>query len=319
MTRSNMKRREFIGRGTLAAAGLTLGSCISAYSKAAGSSKVKIGMNLLLWTSTPNEEHFALLDDIKEWGFDGVEFPMFEPSGPHWAKLGKHCDELGLARTVSSCVPEDGNPVSEDPKVRQAARDFLKRSIDCSQELGATMICGPLYAPVGLLVGRGRTEEEFKRCTEVIRDAAEYAADTNVGLSHEPLNRFETYVINSQEDGCKLVDAVGMPNFGLHYDTFHANIEEKDVGAAIRQAGKRIHHVHISENDRSTPGAGQVHWEETFAALKEIGYDQWLTIEAFGKALPEVAAATCIWRKMFESEKQLANDGLRFVQQSWDV
>lgn len=321
MSKSNMKRRQFIGRGSLAAAGLSLSATSTAESepskKVSGSSKVKIGFNLLLWTDSPSEEHFGLLENVRKWGYDGAEFPMFDPTGTHWAKLGKHCDELGLERTVSTCVSEQANPVSPDAKVREAGCDYLKRCADRAKELGAKLVCGPLYSPVGTLVGRGRTEVEFAHCVEVMREASEYAAKTGVAFAHEPLNRFETYVFNSQEDGTRLVKAVDMPNFGLLYDTFHANIEEKNVGAAIRHAGKCIRHVHISENDRSTPGAGQVHWAETFEALKEIGYDRWLTVEAFGRALPRVAGATCIWRKMFESEEQLAQDALVFVRKSW--
>ncbi len=323
MSEKKMDRREFIGGSTLGTAGLVMGTAAVSEAKQSsqqsGKQGVKIGMNLLLWTANPDERHLGLLDQLKIWGFDGAEFPMFVPQGSQWAAMGKHCESIGLGRTASVCVPEDANPVSPDQSIRKAAVDFLKRSIDCSHELGAEMICGPLYAPVGTLVGRGRTEEEMKYAADVLREAAEYAVQAKIHLSHEPLNRFETYVINSQEDGCKLADAVGMPNYGLHYDTFHAHIEEKDVSKAIQNAGKRIFHVHISENDRSTPGKGQVRWKATFEALKKIGYNRWLTIEAFGRALPEVAAATCIWRKMFESEEQLARDGLNFIRRSWSV
>ncbi len=321
MSEARLPRRTFLERGSLLAAGLSLGKSAMAQSGSSttgsGSSNVKVGINLLLWTATPTVEHFSLLDDLKKWGYDGAEFPMFDPTVGDWAKLGKHCDELGLDRTSQTIVSEAANPVSPDPKVRQAAVEHLKLCVDRTVEVGAKTIAGPLYGPVGTLVGRGRTEEEFKRCVGVMRKASEYAATAGIGFSHEPLNRFETYLFNSQQDGLKLVDAVGMPNFGLHYDTFHAHIEQKDVLGTIREAGKRIHHVHISENDRSTPGAGQVRWQETFQGLKEIGYDRWLTLEAFGRAMPEVAAATCIWRSMFESEEQLARDGLRFVRESW--
>lgn len=322
MVERTMQRRDFLGSG-LAAAGLSLGAMSSVQPVEAAPNKnplkVLVGMNLLLWTANPSEEHLKLLEDINRWGFDGAEFPMFSPKSddPTWAKLGRHCEELGLSRTVSCCVPKDANPVSADNEVRSKAVDYLKSAVDCSHALGASMICGPFYAPVGLLVGRGRDEIEFNRAVEVIREVCEYAAQAKIELAHEPINRFETYVFNTQADGCKLVDAVNMPNFGLHYDTFHAHIEEKDSIQAIREAGTRIHHIHISENDRSTPGAGQVRWTETFAELKKIGYNRWLTIEAFGRAMPEVAAATCIWRSMFESEEQLAKDGLAFIRNNW--
>jgi D-psicose/D-tagatose/L-ribulose 3-epimerase len=322
---SRMRRREFIGNSSIAAAGVALSALhtesaerrIGRRSRGSGTATNKIGMNLLLWTGNPGPEQYELLEMLGKIGFDGVEFPMFDTSGRQWSDLGKKCDELGLERTVSTALPKDSIPVSDDPQLRQNALEFLKGTVDRSHELGAKVICGPLCAPVGYLVGRGRTEEEFNRCVEVIRAASEYAQQAEIMFTNEPLNRFETYVINSQEDGAKLVDAVNMPSFKLHYDTFHANIEEKDPGAVIKKVGNVIGHVHISENDRSTPGKGQVHWRETFAALKDVNYQGWLVIEAFGRALPEIAAATCIWRQMYESEEQLAGDGYAFVKRSW--
>ena len=324
MTELKFGRRKLIGGSALAAGALSLGACQTTEQKTSaggqGSAKAKFGMNLLLWTPSPSEEHFALLENLHKWGYDGAEFPMFDASpDPKWARLRQHCNGIGLERTVSTSVQDEVNPVSEDTSIRRAACENLKRLADRTHELGAKMICGPLYSPVGRLVGRGRTETEFGYCAEVIREASDYAADAGICFSHEPLNRFETYMFNSQSDGCKLVDAVDRPNFGLHYDTFHANIEEKNSASAIRHAGKRIHHVHLSESDRSTPGTGQVHWNENFAALKDIGYDRWLVIEAFGRALPEIAAATCIWRKMYESEEQLVRDGLKFVKRKWNA
>lgn len=321
MTNQNIQRRDFLG-STLTAAGITLGLASAAEAarqpkKKAESATNKIGMNLLLWTANPNEEHFPLLEKLKGMGFDGVELPMFDGKGTHWGKMGKFCDEIGLERTVSTAMPQTANPVSEEPSIRRNAVELLKALAERSHEAGATLICGPLYSPVGKLVGRGRNDDEFKWAVEVLRAASEHAQQENILFSNESLNRFETYVFNSQEDCAKLAQEVNMPNFGVHYDTFHANIEEKDPGATIRKVAKAITHVHLSENDRSTPGKGQVAWKETFAALKDINYDRWLVIEAFGKSLPEVAAATCIWRKMYESEEQLASDGIKFVRNNW--
>ena len=129
-------------------------------------------------------------------------------------------------------------------------------------------------------------------------------------MALEYLNRFEHYFINDTVSAAKFVDEVNHPNFKLHYDTFHSNIEEKNIAESVRAGGKRIAHVHISENDRSTPGEGHVRWDETFTTLAEIGYDGWLMIEAFGAALPEIAGATCIWRQMFPNEEYLATNGL---------
>jgi D-psicose/D-tagatose/L-ribulose 3-epimerase len=151
-----------------------------------------------------------------------------------------------------------------------------------------------------------------------LRRVAEYAADAGVLLAEEVVNRFEIYHLNTLDQAICLVDEVGHPNCRIHLDTFHAHIEEKDPAAAIRRAGNRIAHVHISENDRGVPGTGSVAWDSTFDALADIGYDGWLTVEAFGNALPNLAAATRIWRKLFDSEEQLAGDAYAFLRQrSW--
>jgi D-psicose/D-tagatose/L-ribulose 3-epimerase len=180
------------------------------------------------------------------------------------------------------------------------------------------MLCGPLYSPVGRLVGRGPTEEEKTRCIEGLRAVGEHASGSRVLLGVEPLNRFETYFLNTQADTAWIIDHVGLPCVQQMYDTFHANIEEKDVAQAIHVGGARIKHVHISANDRATPGEDHVLWSETFAALKAIKYDRWLTIEAFGMLIPELAAATCIWRKMAPNEEHVARGGLTFIRNGYN-
>lgn len=278
---------------------------------------MKVGLNLLLWTATPTEEHVPLFRKIREWGFDGVELPMFDPAGSPWKALGAALDGMGLGRTGVVVVPPEASPSSPDANVRAAAADRLKRTVDAARIAGVETLAGPIGAPVGHLVGRGRTADEWKWAVETIRPVARHAQQAGVKLSIEFLNRFETYFLNCAADAAKFVDEVGVPGFGVLYDTFHAHIEEKDPAAAIRTAGARINHVHTSENDRSTPGEGQVRWAESFAALKQVRYDGWLVIEAFGQALPELAAATCIWRPMFPDVDHLATRGLRFVRDCW--
>jgi D-psicose/D-tagatose/L-ribulose 3-epimerase len=175
---------------------------------------------------------------------------------------------------------------------------------------------GPYSSPVGMLVGRGRTDEEWKRAVEVFQKVAPHAQQAGVPMALEYLNRFEHYFINDTASAARFVDEVNHPSFRLHYDTFHSNIEEKGIAESIRAGGKRIAHVHISENDRSTPGEGHVRWDESFQSLAQIGYDGWLMIEAFGCALPEIAGATCIWRNMFPSEEHLATRGLAFMKKN---
>ncbi len=279
---------------------------------------MKVGMNLFLWTDDPVDESWLpLYGRLKDMGFDGVELPIFDPDPERFAALGRRLDDLGLERTaVTVCNAED-DPISPDPAVRAAASDRLRLVVDCCEAAGVTTLAGPLYAAIGRFSGAGPTEDEWKRSVEVIGDVADHAAKRDIALAFEFLNRFEIYLLNSAADTARYVRDVGRPNVGIHYDTFHAHIEEKDAPGAIREHAAAIAHVHVSENDRSTPGRGQVAWDATFDALAESDYDGWLTIEAFGSALPSLAAATKIWRRLFEDEETLAQDGHDFIRREW--
>ena len=281
---------------------------------------MKYGMNLLLWTDDPTDPaHLPLYGRLAALGFDGLELPIMgpDPDPAAFAKLGDQIGELGMERTCINVCAADANPASLDPAVRAAATAALKRAVDCTAAAGSNLLAGPLYAAIGEFSGAGPTRDEWKCSVEVMQTVAEHAAKMDVSLSFEFLNRFEIYLLNTAADTERYVKDIGAPNVGVHYDTFHAHIEEKDSARAIEETAASITHVHISENDRGTPGAGQVRWAETFDALHGAGYDGWLTVEAFGALLPSLAAATKIWRPTFESEEQLARDGLAFMKSEW--
>ena len=160
---------------------------------------------------------------------------------------------------------------------------------------------------------RSATADEWKWGIESMRQVAEHAGQVGVMLGVECLNRFETYLLNTHADSARFAREVNHPNCRVMYDTFHCNIEEKSVKEAIHACQDVLCHVHISENDRSTPGKGLIRWAENFDTLREIGYDGWMVVEAFGLALPEIAAATKIWRKMYDTEERLAADALAFM------
>ncbi len=273
---------------------------------------MKFGMNLLLWTGELNDELMPVLEMIKSTGYDGVEIPLFNYDLDYQA-WGKKLSDLGLERTAVTIRGAEDNPISPDAAIRQAGVDGNKRAIDCCAALGATHLVGPFHSALGEFSGAGPTTNEWNWGVESMRASAEYAVANNVVLAVECLNRFETYLLNTHADSSRFAQEVGNENCRIMYDTFHANIEEKNIADAVRAGGGLIAHVHISENDRSTPGSGSVAWAETFDTLKEIGYDGWLTVEAFGLALPEIAAATKIWRRMYESEEQLTRDALAFM------
>jgi D-psicose/D-tagatose/L-ribulose 3-epimerase len=274
---------------------------------------MKYGMNLLLWTGDMHDGMLPILESLKSMGFDGVELPLFKLDVAAWSKWGKRLDDLGLERTAVTVRGEQDNPISPDATIRAAGVQNNKRTLDCCQAVGASTLVGPYHSALGLFSGKGPTDDEWKWGVESMRQVAEYAGQVGVMLAVEYLNRFETYLLTCAADTARFVKEVNQPHCRMMYDTFHANIEEKSPAEAIRLSAPHMIHVHISENDRSTPGAGGVNWQANFDALHEVGYDGWLMIEAFGLALPELAAATKIWRRMYGSEEQLARDGLAFM------
>ena len=281
---------------------------------------MKVGFNMLLWTTHVTEEDFHLLETLKNIGYDGVEIPLFEGEVAHFEKVGKAIKDNGLNCTSVMVIPdEEHNPVSADADHRKGAAEHLKWAIDCSEALGSEVLCGPFYQPLGVFTGQPPTEEEKQRAAEVHRQAAELAAKANLTLAVEYLNRFECYFLNIMADAADYVQRVDRPNFGILYDTFHANIEDKDPVGCIDPHIDMIKHVHISENDRGTPGKGHIDWPGTFKALRSGGYDDWLVIEAFGRALPDLAAATRVWRDFFPSREEVYTYGLKFVREQWQA
>jgi D-psicose/D-tagatose/L-ribulose 3-epimerase len=280
---------------------------------------MKTGMNLLLWATHVTEEHYPILEKLRDAGFDGVEIPVFEGDEAHYKKLGAKLKELGLASTAVTIIPSvELSPIHPDKAVREKGLKHIAWATRMVAALGGEVLCGPYHSPLGVFSGAGPTEDEKKRAAEVMRVAADHAQKLNVKLAIEYLNRFECYLLTTAAETKEFVKRVGHANFKMMYDTFHANIEEKDVAKAIAAAGSDIIHVHISENDRGTPGAGHVQWNETFKALHRIHYDGWLTIEAFGRALPALAAATRVWRDLFAKPEDVYTQGLRYMKVLWE-
>jgi D-psicose/D-tagatose/L-ribulose 3-epimerase len=273
---------------------------------------MKYGMNLLLWTGELNEGLLPILEKLKSFGFDGVEIPIFN-TDLDYAAWGKRLDAIGLERTAVTVRNVDDNPISPDASVRRRGVEGNKRMLDCCAAAGVQTVVGPYHSALGHFTGSGRTDDEWKWGIDSMRETAEHAAKVGVLLGIEPLNRFEVYFLNAQADAAEFCRQVGHPSCRMMYDTFHSNIEEKSIRQALVDIKDMLCHIHISENDRSTPGAGNVRWKENFDAIHEIGYDGWLVIEAFGLALPELAAATKIWRRMFADELKLAQEGLAFM------
>ncbi len=274
---------------------------------------MKFGVNTMVWTTQVGEKQDPLFARIKEWGFDGVELFISPEEPANIPAIRATLDRLQLERTTCCVLPRDANIVSSDAAIRAQGVAFLKKCVDRTAELGGPLMCGPLHSGLGVMTGRRRTDKEWKWAVKGLGAAALRAQKRGVCLCVEPLNRFETYFLNTLEDAARLVHDIGAPNVKIHFDTFHSNIEEQHPAEALRAVANHLGHVHLSENDRGIPGTGHVDWKGILKVLKETGYEGWLTIESFAKPEPALAAAAAIWRDPAPSGDVLARQGLNFT------
>ena len=277
---------------------------------------MKFGVNTFIWSASFDKSNLPLLPLIKQNGFDGVEVPLFRPAEFAAADIRKGLAENDLECTICSVLVDGLSLISDEPQVRARTVVHLKDAISAAAEVGARIIAGPIYSPVGYLPGRRRTADEWKRAVEGYHAIADTLAAHNVTLAIEPLNRFETFFLNTAADAAKLCDEVNHPNVGILFDTFHANIEEKDIAAGYRTVGRHLKHVHTCENDRGIPGSGHVEWPAVFQTLRDMGYDGWLTIESFGFALGDLSSAAAIWRDIERTPESIAFEGVKFLKQN---
>ncbi|MCF2507054.1 sugar phosphate isomerase/epimerase [Dyadobacter sp. CY107] len=274
----------------------------------------KIGFNVLAWTAAVSDDLFPILDRLKGIGYDGAEFYLGPQESAAYQRVGNYTKDIGLETTAVMTLGADENPVSESVEVRQKALDKIKWAVDRAHDLNAKIICGPFHSAHTVFVNRPALDQEYALAGEVLHAAADYAAQANITFALEALNRFECYLCNTMEQLLKLVKAADHPHVRAMFDTHHSNIEEKKYSTALQTIAPVLAHVHISENDRGTPGDGQVLWDDAFSSLAAIKYQGWLTIEAFSRNDPDFANAIGVWRE-FSDPWDIAENGYKFIRE----
>ena len=277
---------------------------------------MKFGVNTFVWVSPCTTEAVKdLAPKVKSMGFDILEISVETPSLIDGKVIKDVLAENQLEGIVCGVFGADRNICSSDPKIVANAKTYIRWLIDLAEELGSAVVCGPLYSAVGKthLEDKEAREAEWDRAVSGIREMAQYAQPKGVKLALETLNRFETDMLNVVSQGLEFCMQTGMDNVGLHLDTFHMHLEEKNSGEAIRLANKKIYHFHACENDRGVPGTGQVRWDEIAGALKDIKYQGPVVIESFTNQVKEIARAVSIWRAIAPSQDAIAQQGLQFL------
>jgi D-psicose/D-tagatose/L-ribulose 3-epimerase len=271
------------------------------------------GASTFIWVSPFSNRTLELMDRAKAIGFDLLEICVEDPDTIDVPAIRAKAAQTDIGVTICGAFGPSRNLNAEEDAVRTSGLDYLKRCIDFAEGLGSPSVCGPMYSAVGAtqLLDREARQAQWDRAVGSLRLAAAYANDRRIKLAIEPLNRFETDLVNTVDQGLRLVDDVGAPNVGLLLDTFHMNIEEKDIPAAIGRAAGRIVEFHACSNDRGTPGEDHLPWPRIVAALKAADYDGPVVIEAFTPEIREIAKAVSIWRPLAPSQDALARDGLK--------
>jgi D-psicose/D-tagatose/L-ribulose 3-epimerase len=268
--------------------------------------------DLLAWTASISDEFYPHIDRLKKIGYDGIEICMGQQDPAAYKRLKTHLGNLNLGLTCVTIVGADANPVSPDKAVRAKAVDLLKWNIDRTVDCGAKLLCGPFHSAFATFTRADIQREEYERSAEVLRAAGDYAKQAGVMLVPEALNRFECYLCNTMAQLRQLVELVNHPNVRAMFDTHHANIEEKKQVDAIKTIAPVLVHVHLSENDRGTPGSGHINFKEALTALAGVGYDGWMMIEAFSRSDPGFANAINVWRE-FSPAWDIAETGHSFL------
>lgn len=275
---------------------------------------MKYGIQQLLFVENFREKEIPILDKVKDMGFEGLEFVLFDPDSFPVDAVRSHGQSIGLRLNTAIGLSAEYNLISPDASTRRRGIEFMKRLVTMSQQIGAENLTGVNYAGWGYLSGRSRTPQEWDWGVQAYREICRFAREnTDVRLCAEVVNRFESHFLNIAADAVRFVDEVGEPNAFIQLDTFHMIREEDNFAEAVEICGKRLGYVHACESQRGIPGTGLVPWKEFFAALHSVGYDGWITIESFTTDLENIAKLCCLWRKMAESPEQLASEGLAFL------
>lgn len=276
---------------------------------------MKFGISPWVWAELIGKEDTRLVDNAAALGFDGVEVAVLARDGFDVAAVDAVLKRTGLTPIISTSLTEERDLIHPNADYNRNGQDFLRYCVDMAVRLGSDRVTGALVSQPGRLwmADAERKKREFELAVNNLKPVAEYADSRGIRLALEVLNRYESSFVNTVDEGLELLAAVDNPACGLLLDTFHMNIEEKAVGAAIRRAGSKLYHLHVIEGDRGIPGSGSVDWAGLADGLREIKYRDWVVIEGFSSKVEWLARAVCMWRPWTPDMDQLAGEGLAFL------
>jgi len=272
---------------------------------------MKLGIHAYAWCSQWSNETLDLIDRVKNLGLDFIEIPLMCLDAFDAKAVRKRLRDVGLETVTSTVLLGDTDITSADPAIRAKGVAYLKACVEATQAIGATSFSGVIYSQHVKPAAKRPTEKEWAHSADCLREVADHAVKGGVTIGLEPVNRYETCLINTCEQALRLKRMIGRDNVRIHLDTYHMNIEEKSFYDATMLAGKDLIHYHLCENDRGIPGTGLVDWDGIFRALAEIGYIGYAALESFVDCTDNMN--TWVWRQLARDGDTLVREGLTFI------
>ena len=280
---------------------------------------MKIGIGVGLWQYPFNSERVDLLKKIEDFGFDVVELLIEDKSKKNLEIIKENIKKTRLKCVIGSSFVE-GNLISDDVNVVKRGVKYIKDSIDLCEYLESGILTGPTY---GSLINTDFLNSAVKnkakeQAVELLREIGIYASVKNIKIALEPLNRYESNFLNTAHEGIDLIKEINLPNVGLNLDTFHMHIEEKSSKKAVLDAGEHLFHLHVPENDRGTPGTGDVDWDGISESLRKINFTGTIVMESGSSYVEEIAKLGAFWRVYDYPPNKMAEEGLKFLRQKFN-
>lgn len=283
------------------------------------SNKIKFGVSTWLWQSPFTTESISLFPKIKAMGYDIVEIPVEDPDLIDGAAVKSALIANGLIPTLCGVFGPTKDLTSDDVSLHENCFRYVEKCFELCTLWEVDFLAGPMYSAVGKarMVSEEQRKKEWELAVNNLRKVCEMGEKFGISIALEPLNRFESDLVNTANDVMRLVDDINHTNAKVLLDGFHMTIEEKNIRNAINTVGDKLIHVQVSENHRGIPGTGLTPWQDFKSGLEDINYIGAVVIESFTPEIKELAGAVCIWKHLAESQDQFASEGLKFLQKTF--
>lgn len=282
--------------------------------------ELQFGVSTWLWQSPFTTDSVSLFPKIKEMGYEIVEIPVEDPDLVDGAVVKRALEDTGLKATVCGAFGPTKDFTSHDVSLHKNTFDYIEKCFELCTLLEVDFLAGPMYSAVGKarMVSEEQRKIEWELAVSNLYKVCEMAIKFGQSIALEPLNRFESDLVNTAEDVMRMVADINHKNAKVILDGFHMTIEEKNIREAINLVGEKLIHVQVSENHRGIPGTGLTPWNDFKLGLEDIKYKGAMVIESFTPEIKELAGAVCIWKNLANSQDEFASEGLKFLKHTFN-